>query len=162
MLWYAVGEVHHRQLALAAMLATGYDDFADILVPLCTDKDRQVRVAAYEAGDAFYPTSLGTDWRHAVESWDEEARADFVYEVTHRALSADIGETFATNDPSAKVRERAIQDLSWIGATDALTRVTSSLDDAALEFRLGRFHSRNGPRGVASAHRCRQPTRSST
>jgi hypothetical protein len=137
--WYAVGEIHHRQLALAAMLATGYDDFVDILVPLFTDKDRQVRVAAYAAGDAFYPTSLGTDWRRAVESWDEEARADFVYEVTHRALSADIGESFAMNDPSAKVRDRAIQDLSWIGATDALTRVTDSLDDAALESALPAF-----------------------
>jgi hypothetical protein len=137
--WYAVGEVHHRQLALAAMLATGYDDFADILVPLFTDKDRQVRVAAYEAGDAFYPTILGTDWRRAVESWDEDARADFVFEVTHRGLFADIGESFATNDPSAKVREQAIQNLCWIGATDALTRVTNALDDAGLESALPAF-----------------------
>jgi len=59
--WYAVGEPHHRQLALAAMLATGSDDFADILVPLLSDKDRQVRTSTYEAGDAFYPTSLGVD-----------------------------------------------------------------------------------------------------
>jgi hypothetical protein len=137
--WYDVDDVHHRQLALAAMLAAGYDDFADILVPLFTDKDRQVRVRAYEAGDAFYPTSLGTDWRRAVESWDEEARADFVYEVSHRGLSADIGESFAMNDPSAKVRQRAIQDLCWIGATDALTRVTDSLGDAALESALPAF-----------------------
>ena len=137
--WYAVGEPHHKQCALAAMLATGYDDFADILVPLFTDKDRQLRVAAYEAGDAFYPTSLGTDWRHIVKNWDEEARADFVFEVTHRGLFADIGESFATNDPSTKVRERAIQDLSWIGATDAVTRVTIALDDAGLESALPAF-----------------------
>jgi hypothetical protein len=39
--WHAVAGRHHRQLALAAMLATGSDDFADILVPLLTDKDRQ-------------------------------------------------------------------------------------------------------------------------
>ena len=137
--WYAVDDVHHRQLALAAMLAAGYDDFADILVPLFTDKDRQVRVRAYEAGDAFYPTSLGADWRRAVEGWDEDARADFVFEVTHRGLSADIGESFAINDPSTKVRERAVQDLSWIRATDALTRVTNSLDDAGLESALPAF-----------------------
>jgi hypothetical protein len=83
--WHAVGEPHHRRLALAAMLATGSDDFADILVPLLTDKDRQVRISAYEAGDAFYLTSLGPDWRRIVESWDEDARADFVLEITHRA-----------------------------------------------------------------------------
>jgi len=146
--WYAVGEVHHRRLALAAMLATGYDDFADILVPLFTDKDRQVRVNAYDAGDAFYPTSLGTEWRRTVEGWDEEARADFVYEVTHRGLFTDIGESFAMNDPSAKVRQRAIQDLSWIGATDALTRVTNSLDAAGIESVLPAFFPETVPEAL--------------
>ena len=57
--WHAVGESHHRRLALAAMLATGSDDFADILVPLLTSKDRQVRISAYDAGDAFYPNEPG-------------------------------------------------------------------------------------------------------
>ena len=160
--WYAVGEVHHQRLALAAMLATGSDDFADILVPLLTDDDRQVRMTTYESGDAFYPTSLGTDWQHVVESWDEEARSDFVFEVTHRGLFAEIGESFATNDPSAKVRKRAIEELSWIGATDALTRVISALDDAGLESSLSALDSRDHPRGVAPERRCRQPPRSGT
>ncbi|MGM5022147.1 NACHT domain-containing protein [Tardiphaga sp. 367_B4_N1_1] len=134
--WYAIAETHHRQLALAAMLATGADDFSDLLVPLLTDKDRQVRVLAYDAGDIFYPSSLGADWRRVVDGWDEEARTDFVFEVTHRGLLAEIGESFAINDPSAKVRGQAIQDLSWIGATDALTRIVDALDDAGLEATL--------------------------
>jgi hypothetical protein len=137
--WYAVGEPHHRQLALAAMLATGSDDFADVLVPLLTDPDREVRISAFEAGAAFYPASLGADWRRIVGSWDEDARADFVFEVTHRGLMADIGESFAVNDPSAKVRDQAIQELSWISAVDALTRVISALDDTGLEAALPSF-----------------------
>ena len=137
--WHAVGEPHHRQLALAAMLATGSDDFADVLIPLLTDKERQVRISAYAAGDAFCPTSLGTDWRRVVESWDEEARADFVFEVTHRGLMADIGESFATNDPSPKVRKEAIQGLSWISAADALTCVVNALNDADLDAALPSF-----------------------
>ena len=32
-----------------------------------------------------------------------------------------------------KVRARAIQELSWIGATEALTRILNTLGDAALE-----------------------------
>ena len=137
--WYAVAESHHRRLALAAMLASGFDDFADILVPLLADKDRQVRIPAYEAGDAFYPTSLGSDWRRIVASWDEDARADFVFEVTHRGWMADIGESFATNDPSTKVREQAIQELCWISAADALTRVVNALTDADLAATLPAF-----------------------
>jgi hypothetical protein len=34
-----------------------------------------------EAGDAFYPTSLGPGWRRVVDGWDEESRADFAYEI---------------------------------------------------------------------------------
>ncbi len=131
--WYAVGEVHHRQLALAAILATGYDDFADILTPLFTDQDRQVRVTAYDAGHAFYPTSFGSEWRRVVDGWDEASRADFVHEVIHRSWMVEIGESFALTDPSEKVRAQAIAALSWIGATEALTRVLNSLDDAAME-----------------------------
>ena len=110
------------------MLTTGSDAFADVLVPLLTHHDREVRISTYEAGGGFYPTSLGTDWRCIVDSWDEDARADFVFEVTHRGLMADIGESFAMKDPSAKVRHQAIQELSWISATDALTRVIDALD----------------------------------
>jgi hypothetical protein len=134
--WYVVGEIHHRQCALAGMLATGSNDFADILVPLLTHKDREERISTYGAGDTFYPSSLGPDWRRVVDGWDEDSRADFVFEITHRGLMADVAESFATNDPSAKVREQAIQELGWIGATEALARVMNSLDAAALDATL--------------------------
>ena len=110
--WYAVGDANHRQCALAAMLGTGSDEFADILIPLLTDKDREERISCYRAGDAFYPSSVGSNWRSTVEKWDEESRADFVFEVTHRGLMADVAEDFATNDPSAKVREQAVLSTS--------------------------------------------------
>jgi hypothetical protein len=37
--WYASNDAHHKQCALAAMLATGSTDFADILVPLLSSDD---------------------------------------------------------------------------------------------------------------------------
>ena len=98
-----------------------------------------MRISAYEAGDAFYLTSLGPDWRRIVEGWDEDARADFVLEVTQRGLMADIGESFALSDPSAKVRNQAIQELSWILAADALTRIVNALNDADLDAALPAF-----------------------
>jgi hypothetical protein len=134
--WYAVDEIHHRQCALAAMLATGSENFADILVPLLTHKEREVRISAYEAGNVFFPSSLGADWRRIVDGWDEDSRTDFVFEVTHRGWMVETGESFATNDKSEKVRTQAIECLSWIGATDALTRVLNVLGDAALEAAL--------------------------
>ena len=136
------------------MLATGSEDFADILVPLLTDKDREMRISAYQAGEDLPPNDKflpGADRRRVVDAWDEDARVDFVYEVTHRGLFADIGESFAMNDPSAKVREQAIENLSWIGATDALTRIVDLLDDAALEFALPIFISERLPSRCARA-----------
>jgi hypothetical protein len=138
--WYRVRDARHQCLALAAMLATGSDDFADILVPLLTSEDRQVRVSTYGAGEVFYPSSLGTNWRSLVDNWSDEARADFVSEVTHRGLHADIGESFATTDPSPVVRQQAIQDLCWIGATETLTRIVNGLDNRALEEALPAFY----------------------
>ena len=141
--WYAIDDIHHKQLALAAMMATASDDFADVVVPLLTDADRQVRMATYRASDAFYPTSLGADWCRLVKAWHEGARADFVSEVTHRGLMADVGEGFALHDPSAEVRQRAIQELCWIFASDALERIVNGLDDASLDATLPVFFLRS-------------------
>jgi hypothetical protein len=80
-----------------------------------------------------------TEFLRVVESWDEGARADFVFEVTHRGWMADIGESFTMNDPSVKVRNQAIQELSWISAVDALTRVVNALNDADFDTILPAF-----------------------
>jgi hypothetical protein len=53
--WYAATDAHHKQCALAAMLATGSADFADILAPLLSDEDQQIRLSTYRAGDVFIP-----------------------------------------------------------------------------------------------------------
>ena len=42
--WYDVPDARHKQCALAAMLATGSDDFKDVVVPLLTDPNDQVRL----------------------------------------------------------------------------------------------------------------------
>ena len=41
---YAIRDENYRALALAAMLATGSEDFKDILLPLVSSEDQQVRL----------------------------------------------------------------------------------------------------------------------
>jgi hypothetical protein len=146
--WYTIGDAHHKQLALAAMMATCTSDFADVLVPLLTDADQQVRAETYHAFDTFYPTTLGTDWRRLVDTWHEDARADFVSQVTHRGRMADVGESFASLDPSAKVRQQAIQGLCWISASDVLERIVNGLDDTSLDAMFSAFYPEVLPRSV--------------
>ena len=52
--WYAIDDDKHRQCALAGMLASGSDDFSDIILPLLASDDQQVRLSTYRAGKEFH------------------------------------------------------------------------------------------------------------
>ena len=77
---HAIRDDNYRQIAVAAMLATGVADFTDIIVPLLSDKDDQTRLSTYRLWPDIRVSSLGPSWRDQVPSWSDEARADFVSE----------------------------------------------------------------------------------
>ena len=130
--WYAQEDSHHRQCALAAMLATGSDDFKDIVLPLLSDANDQVRLAAYRTGAQVLPANLGPNWRDLVRDWSEAARVNFVAELAHNPWLADSVEKIALADPSPKVRWNAAHMLSWYGFTEKVEGLLKSLDDASL------------------------------
>jgi hypothetical protein len=113
------------------MLASGSDEFIDIVLPLLTNDDQMVRTSTYRTWGEFQLSTLGTEWRSIVNAWKEEHRIDFVREAVRNRRMAEIGESFALTDPSAKVRAEAIKVLSWVGATEALDRVLTALDKEA-------------------------------
>lgn len=161
--WHRVADENHRQCALAGMLASGSEEFIDIILPLLTSEDRQVRLRAYRAWSEFHVSSLGSDWRRVVQGWKEEYRADFVGEVVRKRWMADIAEEFARADPNPRVRAAALQGLRWVGASEALDRVLTAFDDEAFEEAL-----RNGvldnvpfalhPRALATYERLLEKT----
>ena len=63
------------------MLATGSDDFKDIVVPLLANANDQVRLAIYHSGAQVIPADLGPNWRDLVRGWPEEARLNFVADL---------------------------------------------------------------------------------
>jgi energy-coupling factor transporter ATP-binding protein EcfA2 len=130
--WYAQKDPHHRQCALAAMLATGADDFKDIVVPLLADANDQVRLAVYHGGAEVLPANLGPNWRDLVRSWPEEARLNFVVDLARNPWFADNVEEIALADTSPKVRWNAAHMLSWYGFMEKVERLLKSLDDASL------------------------------
>lgn len=141
--WYEVADEHHRRCALAGMLATGSVAFIDILLPLLTNDDQQVRLKAYRAWREFHVTSLGNEWRQVVKRWKEEHRADFIGEVVAERWMADMAEEFATTDSSPKVRAAVLHALQWIDASDTLNRVLTAFDYETFEqiLRDGELHS---------------------
>ena len=131
--WYAIDEEKHRQCALAGMLATGSDDFSDIILPLLASDDQQVRLSTYRADTEFYLSSLGTEWRRIVKSWQEEARIDFITEVTRNQRSIEIAEEFALNDPSTRVKIEAISVLHWFDLEQNFSQCLEALDNDSFE-----------------------------
>ena len=137
---YAAPNQQLRRYALTAMLATGSDEFKDIVLPLLTDADQQVRLRAYRRGIPFHPTSLGADWRVVVAGWSEELRAEFVSELTMLQGDVDIGLAFAQSDDSLRVRLAALRGLSWNGQSDAVADILKLLSDPEFEKAIARFH----------------------
>lgn len=124
---HAMGERSFREYAIAAMLATGADAFRDILEPLLSAPSQQVRLGVYRLWPEFNVSSLGGNWREVVRGWSEEARKDFVSELLHHRVNADVA-TFAAHDESSTVKQAAAAGLVWTGSEVELIRVVDSMD----------------------------------
>lgn len=129
---YELPEENYRQYAIAAMLATGADDFCDIILPLLSGQDQQTRLHTYRLWPDIQLPSLGTNWREQVRGWSEEARTDFVSELLHHRIDGEIA-SFAVEDNSVAVKKAAVSGLMWTGSDDALTHVLESMDAQTFE-----------------------------
>ena len=141
---YALSDGHYRQYAVAAMLATGADDFADIIVPLLSGPDQQTRLRTCRLWPDIHLSSLGPDWREQVGAWSEAARTDFVFELLHHRVDDEIA-SFAVDDNSAAVKTAAVSGLTWTGSHDAMTRVLDSADGHTFETLAREFPDRLPP-----------------
>ena len=114
------------------MLATGTDDFNDIILPLLSGQDQQTRLRTYRLWPNIQVSSLGSNWHEQVRGWSDQARADFVSELLHHRADGEIA-AFAADDSSIAVKKAAISGLMWAGSDDALTRVLESMDAETFE-----------------------------
>jgi hypothetical protein len=129
---YSIRDGSYRQYALAAMLATGADDFCDIIVPLLSGQDQQARLHTYRLWPDIQVSLLGPNWREQVRGWSEEARADLVSELLHHRVDREVA-AFAAEDNSIAVKKAAVSGLMWTGSDDALTRVLDSMEAQTFE-----------------------------
>jgi hypothetical protein len=120
----------YRHLGLAGMLATGSEDFKDVLGPVLAGDVPQDVLGIYRRSDEFQTSSLGDDWRQTVSEWNEQARVQFVWQSLRYANRSEIIE-FARLDASPNVWRAVLEALAWLGAWDAATQFLNSLDPAA-------------------------------
>ena len=126
---YRVLDEHFRQRALAAMLASGSRDFKDIVVPLLTNENQQVRLATYRTWFDFHVSSIGPDWQKTVRGWNDQIRSEFVSELLHLGTARETVASFALADPSVMVRATAISALVWGCSREEVTKLLASVDD---------------------------------
>src|SRR5262249_39002683 len=112
-----VADEHHRNCALAAMIASGADEFQDILVPFLAGDDRQLSLRTYRLQPDLHLTSLGPKWREILSSWSDGARATFVSELLRDRFVPEIVD-FALADGSEAVQKAALDGLIWNGLED--------------------------------------------
>ena len=136
---------HH---AVAAMLATGVDDFRNIIVPLLSDEDEQVRLRTYRLWPDVRVSSLGPNWREVLRRWSEAAQADFVSELLRHGIDDEVA-AFAIEEKSVAVKMAAVSGLTWHRSDDVLTRVLESMDPQAFEW-AGRDHAKQMPKALRS------------
>jgi len=129
--FYTVPDSCYAHLALAGMLATGSEDFKDVIVPILSDDNQQKRLAAYRTWSVRL-SSLGTNWRETVGAWKEDTRVEFVSELLHQRYVPEIT-SFALSDTSMKVKQAAIVGLSWMGAAEEAAQLLEAIDANALE-----------------------------
>lgn len=127
---YASSDLHHQLLAVAAMLATANEEFADIIVSRLTSPDQQLRLTTYRAGPDIYPTSVGADWQAVVASWAEQHRMEFMSHLTMDHGHLNVASTLARTDRSLAVRREGIRLLLWMRQRDDAAGLLRSLPDA--------------------------------
>ena len=129
---HAISDGNYQQYAIAAMLATGKDEFSDIILPLLSGDDQQARLRTLRIWPDIQLSSLGSTWREKVRGWREDARNNFVFELLHHRVDDEIA-CFAAEDNSTGVKMAAISGLIWTGSEDALIRVLESMDSQTFE-----------------------------
>lgn len=128
--WYSTQDECHQRCALAAILVSGYEAFKDLLIPLLSNPDEQIRLRTYRLRPGFHTSSLGRDWQQVVGSWTERARANFVSEILHNRYQQDVVD-FVAHDRSRVVREAALHALAWNRFDSVASRLIEGMEDTA-------------------------------
>jgi hypothetical protein len=120
----------HREIALAGIVASGSEDFRDILEPVLSSEDTNLRLGPYRTGEPFEVASLGAAWEETVSRWPENARVSFVAEMMQRTPAPAEVVAFALKDPSPRVRKSLFSFVWWGMSPEEISRFLQTLVDA--------------------------------
>ncbi|RUV24300.1 MULTISPECIES: hypothetical protein [unclassified Mesorhizobium] len=107
--------------AITFMIETGRPDFADLVWPVVTNVNSQVRLGALRGGGSFDMAVLGQNLDRNFSGLTEEVRESVISELIHYGgiEEEEKAAALAGRDPRSEVRIRAIESLLFEGAVEA-------------------------------------------
>jgi hypothetical protein len=135
----------HREIAVAGMVASGSEDFKDILEPLLSSEDTNLQLEPYRTGEPFEVSSLGPAWEETVKRWPEGVRASFVAEMLQRSPAPAEVVAFAMEDRSPGVRKSLLSFVWWGMSSDEVSRFSQTLDEADFKMLIAGMHASELP-----------------
>lgn len=140
--WYECESSAHKACAIAAMIASGSERFADIIWSVLEDPDRDVRLSTLDATGPIPLSILGDEWATRIEGWSSDQRIEFVETIGHSGSydGIEVAHALATSDMDPAVRIRAIEVLWFEGAWTKLFAVLTSCDDEVFSELTKRDH----------------------
>lgn len=127
--WYKRDSREHQRCALAAMLATGAADFADLIWPELGDDDQSFYELLRLCGQnfSFRTNSLGVGWQARVVNWSESQQEAFFLNVYAGPDEIDFAEARAISGPPS-VRIAALALLMHQSEFERIGRVISATE----------------------------------
>ena len=127
--WHADGQVDR---GLTFMIATGRPDFSEVVWPLITATDRQVRLPALRTGAALSPALLGPRLDTDFASLSDQVRQDLLAELIRWGATEGINKalSLAAKDPSVDVRLEALASCWFVGGSDQVEGLLEKSDEA--------------------------------
>ncbi len=137
--WHAPGKVDR---AVRFMISSGRSEFGDLLWPLISHANTQVRFPALRAAKQFRTSVLGNDAPARIAAQPVEIRKDLLHEIaSHGGIDGlDVATAVAKTDSDPEVKATVVDALSFRRADRHIADLLADAGDATYDILAGSGH----------------------
>jgi len=130
--WHKQGRVDR---AVRFMIASGRPEFVDLVWPLISNENNQVRLHAFRASRRFRPSILGGDAVRKIQALPVEIRKSVLHEIANNSSvdGMELATAIAKSDPEPDVKATVVEALAFRRADRYAMEVLRSADDRTFD-----------------------------
>jgi len=137
--WHVPGKVDR---AVRFMVTSGRPEFGDLLWPLFTHENSQIRLSALRAGRRFRPSVFGNNAAERIAALAPELRKTVLHEIVSMSGmdGLDLATEIAKQDTDPEVKALVVHALSFRRADRHVVDLLSDADDKAYDIVVEKGH----------------------